>query len=133
MMEQVMTPSRYIFLTGLFLVAVWMSGCSSERSRLLHEEYPSYSEGVRWAIDRGRVQRGMSQNQVYLALGSPVCKKGVDEKGRILTVWLYPPIGRDPCVTADFRVYFEAGVVTTWDRFTIPTRYTDPAGGVPAY
>jgi hypothetical protein len=51
----------------------------------------------------------------------------------MVTVWLYPPIGRDACVTSAFRVYFEEGVVTTWDRFTTPTRYTDPAGGMPAY
>jgi hypothetical protein len=62
----------------------------------------------------------MNQDQVYLALGSPVCKKDVDDEGRMVTVWLYPPIGRDACVTSAFRVYFEEGVVTTWDRFTTP-------------
>ena len=97
------------------------------------DHYPSYPEGMLWAIDRGKILRGMNQDQVYLALGSPVCKKDVKDEGRTVRVWLYPPIGRDACITSAFRVYFEEGVVTTWDRFTTPTRYTDPAGGMPAY
>ncbi len=128
-----MAPSRYLLLTGLCLIAVGFSGCASERSRLLKEEYPSYPEGVRRTIDRGTIIRGMNQDQVFLALGSPVCKTEIQDQGRAVQVWLYPPIGRDACVTADFRVYFEEGVVTTWDHFTTPTRYTDPAGGMPAY
>ena len=99
----------------------------------MRDQYPSYSEGVRRTIDRGTIIRGMNQDQVYLALGAPVCKTEIQDHGRQVQVWLYPPIGRDACVTADFRVYFEAGVVTTWDHFTTPTRYTDPPGGVPAY
>lgn len=128
-----MAPSRYLLLTGLCLIAVGFSGCTSERSRLLKDEYPSYPEGVRRTIDRGTIIRGMNQDQVFLALGSPVCKTEIQDQGRTVQVWLYPPIGRDACITADFRVYFEEGVVTTWDHFTTPTRYTDPAGGMPAY
>ena len=111
--------------------AMVLSACDSERSRLMRDEYPSYSEGVKRTIHRGTILRGMTQDQVYLALGSPVCKKDVQDQGRPMQVWLYPPIGRDACITADFRVYFENGVVTTWDHFTVPTRYTDPAGGTP--
>jgi hypothetical protein len=133
MKENVVAPSGYLLLTGLCLIAVGFSGCASERSRLLKEEYPSYPEGVRRTIDRGTIIRGMNQDQVFLALGSPVCKTEIQDQGRAVQVWLYPPIGRDACVTADFRVYFEEGVVTTWDHFTTPTRYTDPAGGMPAY
>ncbi len=128
-----MAPLRFIRLMSVVLVATVLPGCASERTRLLKEEYPSYPDGVRWAIDRGNIIRGMNQDQVYLALGSPVCKKDVPNGGRPITVWLYPPIGRDACMTSAFRVYFEDGVVTTWDRFTTPTRYTDPAGGMPAY
>lgn len=102
-----------------------------ERRRLMKEEYPSYPERIRRAIDRNSVMRGMTEEQVYLALGSPVCKKDIQREGRPVRVWLYPPIGRDACITADFRVYFEGGQVITWDHYTKATRFTDPPGGAP--
>lgn len=128
-----MTTLRQVFLNGCLLLTILLSACDGQRQRLMTEHYPSYPESVRWAIDRGSVLRGMSEDQVYLALGSPVCKKTVEDEGRPVTVWLYPPIGRDACVTSAFRVYFEQGSVATWDYFKTPTRYTDPAGGVPLY
>ena len=131
MMETAAPPLRFILLTSLVLVAAVLTGCDSERSRLLKDEYPSYPDGVRRTIDRGTIMRGMTKDQVYLALGSPVCKTEIRDQGRVVQVWLYPPIGRDACITADFRVYFEDGAVTTWDHFTTPTRYTDPSGGAP--
>ncbi len=97
----------------------------------MKEQYSSYSEAVRRAIDRGSVMRGMNEDQVFLSLGTPVCKKEIQYQGRPVKVWLYPPIGRDACLTADFRVYFEEGLVMAWDHFTKPTRFTDPPGGVP--
>ena len=126
-----MLSARIRLLTSLFVLATVLVGCESEHRRLMKEQYPSYPEGVRRAIDRGNIMRGMNQEQVYLALGSPVCKTEIEDQGRPLQVWLYPPIGRDACITADFRVYFEEGRVTTWDRFKKPARYTDPPGGAP--
>ncbi len=122
---------RLLLLNSLFLFATVLTGCDSERRRLMTEEYASYPQGVQRAIDRGQIIRGMNQDQVYLALGTPVCKTEIQDQGKPVQVWLYPPIGRDACITAEFRVYFEKGVVTTWDRFTKPTRYTDPPGGAP--
>jgi len=125
--------SRVICPCCFLLLALTIAACDGQRQRLMTEHYSSYPESVRRSIDKGNILRGMTEDQVYLALGSPVCKKSVDDEGRSVTVWLYPPIGRDACVTSAFRVYFEQGAVTTWDYFKIPTRYTDPAGGVPAY
>ncbi len=122
---------RLLLLNSLFLFATVLTGCDLERGRLMTEEYASYPQGVQRVIDRGQIIRGMTQDQVYLALGTPVCKTERQDQGKPVQVWLYPPIGRDACVTAEFRVYFEKGVVTTWDRFTKPTRYTDPPGGAP--
>lgn len=122
---------RDVLPAGLFVLAAGLSGCDLEHHRLMKEQYPSYPEGIRRSIDRGNILRGMNQDQVYLALGPPVCKKEIEEQGTLLQVWLYPPIGRDACITADFRVYFEDGVVVTWDRFKKPARYTDPPGGAP--
>jgi outer membrane protein assembly factor BamE len=101
-----------------------------ERQRLLETEYLSYPEHVRRVIAKESIMRGMTENQVYLSLGPPVCKKDIAFQGRPVQVWLYPPIGRDACITADFRVYFENGRVTTWDHFLRATRFTDPPGGV---
>ncbi len=127
------TPLKWILPTGFLLLALSIAACDGQRQRLMTEHYPSYPDSVRRSIDKGNILRGMTEDQVYLALGSPVCKKSVDDEGRSVTVWLYPPIGRDACVTSAFRVYFEQGAVTTWDYFKTPTRYTDPAGGVSAY
>jgi hypothetical protein len=117
-------------LCAVFTLATVL-GCDAERQRLLETEYPTYPEHVRRVIAKESIMRGMTENQVYLSLGAPVCKKDIEVQGRSLRVWLYPPIGRDACATADFRVYFENGVVATWDHFTKATRFTDPPGGAP--
>jgi outer membrane protein assembly factor BamE len=67
----------------------------------------------------------MDHDQVFLALGEPVCKKTIEFEGRPVEVWLFPPAGRDPCVSPDLRVYFENGVVTGWQDFK-----TAPHGAV---
>jgi outer membrane protein assembly factor BamE len=86
----------------------------------MRERYSSYPENIKRAIDNGYLLRGMNQDQVYLVHGQPICKKQIEYKGSPMEVWLYPPGGRDPCTTAEFRVYFENGAVTTWE--TVQTK-----------
>ena len=110
-------------------------GCEGERDRLMKEKYPSYSDTIKHAINRGYVIREMDREQVHLALGEPVCKRTIDHKDGPVEVWLFPPGGRDPCTTAEFRVYFENGLVTGWeDRkadplMIAPPRTSEDAGG----
>ena len=101
-------------------ICLLMVACASsaEHDRLMREKYPTYPELVKRAIDRGYPMRDMDQDQIFLALGEPVCKRIIDFEGRKVEVWLFPPAGRDPCTTPDFRVYFEEGVVTGWVDFT---------------
>lgn len=118
---------------GLILCILILSGlgCDAERQRLMKEQYPFYPERIRRAIQLGTVMRGMTEEQVYVSLGAPACKRDIQRQGTPIRVWLYPPIGRDACMTADFRVYFEEGQVTTWDHFMKAPRFTDPPGGAP--
>ncbi len=102
------------------LAVLLLAGCSSERARLMKEQYPSYSDQVKRAIDNGYLLRGMTQDQVFLTLGEPVCKKMIKADGRDLEVWMYPPSGRTPCTTAQHRVYFDTGVVDSWKLMEAP-------------
>ena len=102
-------------LLSLLLVAVIIfGGCDPERSRLMKENYPTYPDRIKRAIDLGYPLHGMDHDQVYLVFGEPICKKTIQHKGRAVEVWLYPPGGKNPCSTAELRVYFEDGAVTDW-------------------
>jgi outer membrane protein assembly factor BamE len=107
-------------LLALLAVLVAVTGCDAQRDRLMKEKYPAYSDSIKRAIDHNNIVRGMDQDQVYLALGEPMCKKTVAREDRDVEVWLYPPGGRNPCNTAEFRVYFEQGVVTDWRKVPAP-------------
>lgn len=115
-----------VFLAALF----FLTGCESAHDRLKKDKYSSYPEAIQRAIDKHYVVYGMNQEQVYLALGQTICKKTIEHNGRPVEVWLYPPGGRDPCNTAEFRVYFEKGVVSGWETFAGSVRYTVPPGFV---
>lgn len=111
-----MSPWRGLVL----IVAVLLAGCSTERSRLMKEQYPSYPDAVKQAIEQGYVLRGMTHDQVFLTLGEPICKKTIRHNDRDLEVWLYPPGGRVPCASAQHRIYFDNGVVESWKFMDAP-------------
>jgi outer membrane protein assembly factor BamE len=108
----------------ILLTLLLPAACDAERSRLMREKYPSYPEAIKRAIDRNYLINGMDHDQVLLAMGHPICKKTITHQGRPVEVWLYPPGGKNPCNTAEFRVYFEQGAVTSWQAVRIP-----PEGG----
>ena len=118
-------------LSLLMGMIISLAGCESERDRLMKDKYPTYPDQIKRAIDHSYAMRGMDHDQVYLAFGEPICKKTIEHTGKPVEVWLYPPGGRDPCITAEFRVYFENGVVSEWSRSTEAPRFADPPGGVP--
>src|SRR5581483_6190677 len=113
----VRTTIQLAVLFSVFLA----SACDTTRERLMNERYPAYPENIKRAIDRGFLINGMDHDQVFLTLGEPVCKKTIQHDGRPIEVWLYPPGGKTPCMTAEFRVYFEGGAVTGWQAVKVPS------------
>ena len=57
-----MVPVKRILFMSLLLLAIALSGCDTERHRLMSDHYPSYPEGVRWAVDHGHILRARQQN-----------------------------------------------------------------------
>ncbi|WP_447974576.1 hypothetical protein [Nitrospira sp. Kam-Ns4a] len=125
-MKRVAWP--WVLLGGLLLTS-----CETEHDRVMAEKFAAFPPNVRHAIARGYVMHGMTQEQVWLARGEPMCKKTITHKGRPVEVWLYPPGGPDPCQTAQYRVYFENGVVSGWKNLDeVPIRHLprpDEEGG----
>lgn len=109
--------SKVRTLSLLVVSLLLLVGCESERDRLMRDKYPAYPGNIKHAIDHDYVIQGMDQEQVYLAIGNPICKKTITYQHRHVEVWAYPPGGDDPCSTAEYRVYFENGVVTEWKEF----------------
>jgi hypothetical protein len=101
-----------LIVLGLCLLA----GCfaDKERERLMKEQYPSYPELIKRAITGGNVMRGMTHDQVYLALGPAYCKTPTLYQGKKVETWMYPPDEGMPCTNARNRVYFENGEVIGW-------------------
>lgn len=109
---------RYLRLLSMIVLTLcFLAGCSwdKERERLMKEQYPSYPELVKRAIDGGNVMRGMTHDQVYLALGPAYCKKPTQYQGKKVETWMYPPDEGMPCTHARNKVYFENGEVIGWD------------------
>lgn len=117
------------------MVSLFLTGCETEHDRLMAKKFSSYPTSVKHAIERGYVLYGMTQEQVLLARGEPVCKRTIDHDGRPVEVWLFPPGGPNPCITASYRVYFENGVVSGWkSQHDVPMRHlprADEEGGAP--
>ena len=55
----------------VILVAIGLNGCADTlKESLMHDEYPSYSNTIKSAINKGQLLEGMTENQVYLAMSN---------------------------------------------------------------
>jgi hypothetical protein len=109
------------------LIGLLSAGCVSdpERDRLMREQYPTYSAIIRKSIDAHYPAHGMTRDQVYLALGKPLCRTMAIHEGKKKETWMYPPGGAFPCTSAQYRVYFDDhGLVEGWKHVS-----TGPEGG----
>lgn len=109
-------PLGRLVILGCLLVLLGVPGCRSdpERDRLMKEEYPAYPALVKQAVDEGYVLYGMTQAQVYLALGPPYCKAQDRYQGKAVEAWMYPPNEGFACTRAANKVFFENGAVIGW-------------------
>ncbi|MBI3543121.1 MAG: hypothetical protein HY075_07600 [Deltaproteobacteria bacterium] len=128
----------------LFLVV--LSGCGGISSRIkAHErEFASYPPETQAQIQSGRIDRGFTEDMVYLARGEASDKSQIERNGRKLTVWRYakptptpvgastsglaggygyPGIATGPMPQSSvvyersyFKVEFEHGKVVGWDQ-----------------
>jgi hypothetical protein len=109
------TGARTTALAALASAALSFASCDTERQQLMRDQFPTYPETVKRAIEHGYLLHGMTHEQVYLTLGPAICKTDGQYEGRPVEVWLYPPGGREPCRTAQHRVYFDNGLVSSWE------------------
>lgn len=111
---------------GLSLVALaFLAGCAageSERQALMREKYPSYPDNIKKAIDSGTLVKGMTQEQVLLALGRTPCINSRTLKGKTYDSWAYQLdeqtgklIVPTHCSMGRQAVVFENGRLTEWD------------------
>lgn len=130
----------------LFLLLATFVSCSSVKSRITeHErEFATYPPEVQAQIQNGRVDKGFTEDMVYLAKGAPSEKSSATREGKTITVWKYtrpgapvqqgstsnnlstpygyPSFGPGPSAPAPVyydrvfsRVEFENGKVVRWD------------------
>ncbi len=97
------------------LVCSLAFGCAIGRDHRSTEPYATAPEPVKKAIDGSYLVMGMTGPQVMLVLGEPMCTREDTYRGKPVTVWLYPPGGKEPCKTAQYRVYFDHDLVVGWE------------------
>lgn len=74
------------------LLAAATFGCATApRARQAYlEAHPDVDPAVRAAIEQGRVEKGMSAEQVEAALGPPDSRRAFDENSGRVEIWTYP-------------------------------------------
>lgn len=108
----------------IFLLLLLLAGCDfMQKQALMQDRYPSYPGDIQQAVKEGQLVKGMDQEQVFLVLGSTVCKTTGFYEDKPVHIWSYEkhqqPVaetyaGTYDCLKADFKVYFENGRVIAW-------------------
>ena len=108
----------------LFLLLLLLAACDSmQKKALMQDRYPSYPGDIQQAVKEEQLVKGMDQEQVFLSLGSTICKTTGFYGDKPVDIWSYEkhqqPVaetyaGTYDCLKADFKVYFENGKVIGW-------------------
>jgi len=106
---------RYVFAA---LIVAGVVGCSEDspqqRSRA---KYATYPENIRKAIDNGDVLKGMTQEQVILAIGETQCVDSRTFGGVVFENWMYEAnantkkLSRPKRCGPGYQIMFEDGYV----------------------
>jgi hypothetical protein len=74
------------------LLAIAAPGCAAaSRARQAYlEAHPDIDLAVRAAIEQGRVEKGMTPEQVEAALGPPDTRRTFGEEAGRVEIWTYP-------------------------------------------
>ena len=129
------------------LLSFCAAACGGVKSRIReHErEFATYAPEVQAQIQSGRIDRGFTEDMVYLSKGTPDDQSSIDRDGRKVTIWKYarsspalssrgatsnlsspygyPGFGPGPAQSAPllyerayFKIEFEKGKVIGWDQ-----------------
>jgi hypothetical protein len=74
------------------LLAAAAPGCAASPGfrQIYLEAHPEIDPAVRAAIEQGRVEKGMTPEQVEAALGPPDSRRSFDEEAGRVEIWTYP-------------------------------------------
>jgi hypothetical protein len=154
-------PRVVILIAVLTLVG---AGCSTVSKRIHEHEalFNTYTPEQQAQIQNGHVDRGFTEEMVYMAMGEPSVKEPATRNGRAVTVWKYrksvpsaqfanpnptlttpygyPSISTGPAQpmpmryeTPYFKVVFENGKVIDSDEEGLPPSPEDLKMPQPAY
>ena len=118
-----------IILVLIVLAILSLSACDYRKRQLMENEYPFYSEHIKQAIKEHRLIIGMTEDQVYLALGPTFCVSTGNYNGMRVKVLGYtwnplnalssgtPIMGTTNWLDAKYRVFLRDGSVVGWENF----------------
>lgn len=79
-------------LVFILATTVAFSACSSRKSRIDEKLslFTTYPPEVQMHIQNGDIDKGFTEEMVYMAKGTPEAKSSIRKKGKTLDIWKYP-------------------------------------------